>query len=106
MGKHHRGCGFDTQAQRRTLIWFDLPLLSRSDGKKFGKSESGAIWLAPDRCSPYDFYQYFFRMPDADVIRHDARSYVHGSAEICDYEDKMQEKGMCQTPLKNGSLKR
>lgn len=46
-----------------------FPLLTRSDGKKFGKSESGAIWLAADRCSPYDFYQYFYRMPDADVIK-------------------------------------
>jgi tyrosyl-tRNA synthetase len=46
-----------------------FPLLTRSDGKKFGKTESGAVWLSPDRCSPYDFYQYFFRIPDADVIR-------------------------------------
>jgi tyrosyl-tRNA synthetase len=44
-------------------------LLTRSDGKKFGKTEGGAIWLAADRCSPYDFYQYLYRMPDADVIR-------------------------------------
>ncbi len=46
-----------------------FPLLTRSDGKKFGKTEGGAIWLSPDRCSPYDFYQYFFRIPDADVIK-------------------------------------
>ncbi len=47
------------------LTW---PLLTRSDGKKFGKSEQGAIWLAADKCSPYQFYQYLVRMPDADVI--------------------------------------
>lgn len=46
-----------------------FPLLTRSDGKKFGKTEGGAIWLAADRCSPYDFYQYLYRMPDADVIK-------------------------------------
>lgn len=46
-----------------------FPLLTRSDGKKFGKTESGAIWLAADRCSPYDFYQYLFRIADADVIK-------------------------------------
>jgi len=46
-----------------------FPLLTRSDGKKFGKSEQGAVWLAPDKCSPYDFYQYFYRIPDADVIK-------------------------------------
>jgi len=46
-----------------------FPLLTRSDGKKFGKSEQGAIWLSPERLSPYQFYQYLYRMPDADVIR-------------------------------------
>jgi tyrosyl-tRNA synthetase len=45
------------------------PLLTRSDGKKFGKSEEGAIWLAADRCSPYQFYQYLVRIADADVIK-------------------------------------
>jgi tyrosyl-tRNA synthetase len=44
-----------------------FPLLTRSDGKKFGKSEEGTIWLNADKLSPYDFYQYFYRMPDADV---------------------------------------
>lgn len=47
------------------LTW---PLLTRSDGKKFGKSEQGAIWLSPKLCSPYQFYQYLVRMPDPDVI--------------------------------------
>lgn len=46
-----------------------FPLLTRSDGKKFGKSEGGAIWLCPSQCSPYAFYQYLFRIPDADIIR-------------------------------------
>lgn len=50
-----------------TVHGITWPLLTRSDGKKFGKSEGGAIWLNPDRLSPYEFYQYFFRMPDADV---------------------------------------
>lgn len=45
-----------------------FPLLKRSDGQKFGKSEKGAIWLSPDKLSPYEFYQYLYRMPDDDVI--------------------------------------
>lgn len=45
------------------------PLIVRSDGKKFGKSEEGAIWLSADKLSPYHFYQYLVRVPDADVIR-------------------------------------
>ncbi|XWS10825.1 hypothetical protein CRYUN_Cryun38cG0031300 [Craigia yunnanensis] len=40
-----------------------------SDGTKFGKSEDGAIWLSPSMLSPYKFYQYFFTVPDAVVVR-------------------------------------
>lgn len=46
-----------------------FPLITRSDGKKFGKSEEGAIWLNEDLLSPYEFYQYLFRVADSDVIR-------------------------------------
>ena len=66
-----------------------FPLLTRSDGKKFGKSESGAIWLAADRCSPYDFYQYFFRMPDADVGKMMRFLTFMDLAEIAEIEAKM-----------------
>src|SRR6516165_6913049 len=48
---------------------FTWPLLLRSDGKKFGKSEDGAIWLAADRTSPYQFFQYWMNIADADVER-------------------------------------
>ncbi|WOK97147.1 hypothetical protein Cni_G05855 [Canna indica] len=46
-----------------------FPLLLKSDGTKFGKSEGGAIWLSASMLSPYKFYQYFFSVPDVDVIR-------------------------------------
>ena len=45
------------------------PLILRSDGKKFGKSEEGAVWLAADRTSPYQFFQYWMNVVDADVER-------------------------------------
>lgn len=45
-----------------------VPLLTRSDGKKFGKSEGGAIWLDPDKTSPYKMYQYWFNVTDEDAI--------------------------------------
>lgn len=48
---------------------FTWPLLTRSDGKKFGKSEEGAIWLNSDKLKPYDFYQYLVRVPDSDVLK-------------------------------------
>jgi len=43
------------------------PLLTRSDGAKMGKTESGALWLSPDKTSPYHFYQYWINLDDADV---------------------------------------
>lgn len=46
-----------------------FPLLLKSDGTKFGKSEDGAVWLSPSMLSPYKFFQYFFAVSDADVIR-------------------------------------
>ena len=44
-----------------------MPLVMKADGTKFGKSESGTVWLSADRTSPYDFYQYFIQAADADV---------------------------------------
>ncbi len=42
-------------------------LLTTSEGKKMGKTEKGALWLDRDKCSPYDFYQYWRNVDDADV---------------------------------------
>ncbi len=44
-------------------------LLTTSEGKKMGKTEKGALWLDPEKTSPYDFYQYWVNVDDADVIR-------------------------------------
>lgn len=44
-------------------------LLTTSEGKKMGKTEKGAVWLDPDKTSPYDFFQYWRNVDDADVIR-------------------------------------
>lgn len=43
------------------------PLITNSDGTKFGKSEGNAIWLDPEMCSPYAFYQFWLNTADADV---------------------------------------
>lgn len=44
-------------------------LLTTSEGKKMGKTENGAVWLDPEKTSPYEFYQYWRNVADADVIR-------------------------------------
>ncbi|WP_199615398.1 tyrosine--tRNA ligase [Paenibacillus alkalitolerans] len=46
-----------------------LPLVVKSDGKKFGKSESGAIWLDRNKTSAYQFYQFWINTDDADVVK-------------------------------------
>ncbi len=53
----------------KQLYGITAPLLTTSDGKKMGKTESGAIWLDAERTSPFDFYQYWVRVKDADVMR-------------------------------------
>ena len=46
-----------------------ITLLLNSEGKKMGKTASGAVWLDPDKTSPYDFYQYWRNVDDADVLK-------------------------------------
>ncbi|MGC5626982.1 tyrosine--tRNA ligase [Georgenia sp. Z1344] len=45
------------------------PLITKADGTKFGKTEGGAVWLAPDMMSPYAFYQFWLNTADDDVVR-------------------------------------
>lgn len=68
-----------------------FPLLMRSDGQKFGKSEKGAIWLSADRLSPYEFYQYLVRFPDADVIPLMRYLTFMEMSEIRHYEQLMKD---------------
>ena len=49
---------------------FTTPLVTRSDGTKFGKSEGGSVWLDPQMTSPYAFYQFWINADDADVVRY------------------------------------
>lgn len=51
----------------KQLYGITCPLLTKSDGAKMGKTESGAIYLSPERTSPYEFYQYWVRVEDDDV---------------------------------------
>ncbi|KAL6962022.1 tyrosine--tRNA ligase [Sarracenia purpurea var. burkii] len=67
-----------------------FPLLLKSDGTKFGKSEEGALWLSPSMLSPYKFYQHFFSVPDADVARLLKALTFLCMEEIGELERKMQ----------------
>ena len=54
------------QAEAHALTW---PLVTTADGKKMGKTAAGALFLDPERVSPYEFYQYWINVPDADVAK-------------------------------------
>lgn len=70
-----------------------FPLLLKSDGTKFGKSEGGAIWLSASMLSPYKFYQYFFAVPDVDVIRFLKILTFLSMEEIRELEEEMKKPG-------------
>ncbi|OUS09920.1 tyrosine--tRNA ligase [Gammaproteobacteria bacterium 53_120_T64] len=54
---------------RASAFGLTLPLITKSDGTKFGKTESGTIWLDPAKTSPYAFYQFWVNVADQDVYR-------------------------------------
>ena len=63
------------------------PLITNSDGTKFGKSEGNAIWLDPEMCSPYRMYQFWLNTDDADVIARLKVFTFLTRAEIEEYEE-------------------
>ncbi|WP_396587771.1 tyrosine--tRNA ligase [Bermanella sp. R86510] len=63
--------GIDLTRRQNGAQTFGLtvPLVTKADGTKFGKTESGAVWLDPSRTSPYAFYQFWMNTADADVYK-------------------------------------
>ncbi len=67
------------------------PLITKSDGSKFGKSEGKNIWLDPERTNSYEFYQFWLNTPDSDIIDYLKRLSLRSPEEIMELEKKMQE---------------
>ncbi|MDW4527686.1 tyrosine--tRNA ligase [Rossellomorea marisflavi] len=59
-----------THDEETKAFGFTIPLVTKADGTKFGKTESGAIWLDPKKTSPYEFYQFWINTADADVVKY------------------------------------
>ncbi|MCK6591387.1 MAG: tyrosine--tRNA ligase [Polyangiaceae bacterium] len=68
-----------------------FPLITRADGKKFGKSEQGNVWLSDKLTTPYDFYQFWLNTADTDVIRYLKFFTFLSLEEIADIERKLVE---------------
>ena len=63
------GADLIRRKEKKDAYGLTLTLLTRSDGVKMGKTMAGAVWLDPDKTSPFDFYQYWRNVDDADVIK-------------------------------------
>ncbi|MBD3165970.1 tyrosine--tRNA ligase [bacterium] len=68
------------------------PLVTNAAGQKFGKTEAGAIYLDPDRTSVWDFYQYFVRVDDRDVVPYMKKFTFLEMDEIASYEGEVRER--------------
>ncbi|WP_280116236.1 tyrosine--tRNA ligase [Leucobacter coleopterorum] len=77
------------------------PLITNSDGTKFGKSEGNAIWLDAEMCSPYAFYQFWLNQADADVVDRLKVFTFMSRAEIEEYARQVAEE-----PFKRAAQKR
>ncbi|RKS85793.1 tyrosyl-tRNA synthetase [Orbus hercynius] len=63
------GIDLTRRLHQQQVYGLTVPLITKSDGTKFGKTESGAIWLNPKKTSPYKFYQFWINTADSDVYR-------------------------------------
>lgn len=63
------GIDLTRRLHQKQVFGFTVPLITKSDGTKFGKTEGGAVWLDPKKTSPYKFYQFWINTADADVYR-------------------------------------
>ncbi|MCY4653664.1 MAG: tyrosine--tRNA ligase, partial [Dehalococcoidia bacterium] len=68
------------------------PLVTKSDGTKFGKTEGGAVWLDADKTSPFQFYQFWLNTADADVVRFLKYYTLIPLEEIDEYKDEVSER--------------
>jgi len=63
------GTELTRRMNRRQAFGLTMPLITKADGTKFGKTEAGTVWLDPAKTSPYAFYQFWMNTADADVYK-------------------------------------
>ena len=80
------GIELNRRCDGREVYGMTFNLLLTSEGKKMGKTEGGAVWLDPEKTSPYDFYQYWRNVDDADVIKCLKMLTFVSLDEIAEYE--------------------
>lgn len=92
-------CGVELirKALNTEVFGFTTPLLTTSDGRKMGKTAKGAVWLSKDKLTPYDFWQYWRNVDDADVIK---LLYLFTELEVSEIKKMEHVKGKELNELK------
>jgi tyrosyl-tRNA synthetase len=93
---------FSDGHQARKVFGLTMPLVTKSDGTKFGKSESGTVWLTKEKTSPYDLYQFLLRTEDHDVekyLNYFSFKSLNEISEIIKSHKEKPEKRFAQTVL-------
>src|SRR5205085_1069841 len=76
---------------KKTVYGLTFPLITASDGKKFGKTEQGTVWLSAERTSPYRFYQYWLNTDDCDAVRFLKYFTFLSFESIAELEEKLRD---------------
>jgi tyrosyl-tRNA synthetase len=76
------------EGDQNQAVGLSSPLLLKADGSKFGKSESGALWIDKELTTPYEIYQYFLNASDQDVINYLKTLTLLSKEEIVELEKK------------------
>lgn len=80
-----------THEEETKAFGITIPLITKADGTKFGKTAGGSVWLDPDKTSPYEFYQFWINTADADVIKYLKIFTFLGKDEIGELEHSVEE---------------
>ncbi len=80
----------NTATSNTTVFGLTQPLITKSDGTKFGKTEQGAVWLDAQKTSVYQFYQFFIQTPDSDTIAYLKKFTFLPLSEISRLEDLLK----------------
>ncbi|RIU89750.1 tyrosine--tRNA ligase [Oceanobacillus picturae] len=91
----------ENQEEEIKVFGLTVPLITKADGTKFGKTAGGAIWLDPEKTSPYEFYQFWLNTDDRDVIK-----FLRYFTFISEQEMEQLEKEVSDQPEKREAQKR
>jgi tyrosyl-tRNA synthetase len=91
-----------SEDEERKAFGLTVPLITKADGTKFGKTAGGAVWLDPEKTTPYEFYQFWINTDDRDVIKFIQYFTFLDQSEITELQKEVEtqpEKRVAQTRL-------